>query len=175
MHSDCTPTNGYSQDGFRDFSSGSLARIGSPNCGGQFADRFGVSSPVAQSSLSDLPSHVDDDCDQDFEGGCLDDDEGEDSLIAEYDRLKSERRGLDCFEAHGHFGFLKVPHSVMRETGPAAQTFGLFIRTTNRRKRESFISIEKFTRQAEFRLKTKTCRNHFSLLRKKGFLDNKGR
>ncbi|MCX7408757.1 MAG: helix-turn-helix domain-containing protein [Planctomycetales bacterium] len=69
-----------------------------------------------------------------------------------------------------NWGWIKLPVAVMNDVGPAAQTFGAFIRKTNR---ETFMSVSQIALHAC--LPVATTRKHLLTLNERGWLENTGR
>ena len=73
---------------------------------------------------------------------------------------------MDAFEQE----WLKLPTAVMRESGPAAQTFAGLLRITNK---ETFSAVASIAARA--RLPAKTVRNQLDVLANHGWIVNAGR
>ena len=67
-------------------------------------------------------------------------------------------------------GWLKLPLSIVRDVGPAAQTLGGILKISNR---ETFVSASKVAERV--RLPLATVRKHLVMLHEQGWIDNAGR
>lgn len=66
--------------------------------------------------------------------------------------------------------WIKLPLSIVRDVGPAAQTLGGLLRITNK---ETYIAVSKLAQRA--RLPVATVRKHLDKLHERGWIDNIGR